>query len=470
MLNRLWLVSVVVVITGCTSGDNERLAPATPAGDLVRVDQEQPGDNCPYGGVAIHTGVDSNSNGALDDSEITATQYVCNGATIVRCTDGGMAISGSVTLHDAADFAQLENVSCVDGDLIVAGVSGELPSLPKLVTVTGEVVIAGNPDVTTLSAFSGVRNIGQSYLIQGNDALTDISQIATLDNVVSVFLIGNNALTDLSGLASLNKLGMKLTISNNRSLTSLHGLEGVSTATTLAIRSNTSLTDITALADLRSAGQLEISGNAALADITLPSLEKLDVRLLLNQNPNLLTISLPELATLSDGIQFSGNPRLASISAPSLLATGTISFENDTSLVSIDASALAYITVDLNFTNLSSITQPRFPSLTAIGGTLRVYNVGPFTSFTGFEGLTSVGSLWITQATGLADFTGLHSLRSISGDFTLAASPDIASFQGLDQMTEIGGNVVISGNQSLPAQVAHDFVNSVSVDGAVTIN
>ncbi|RMH40636.1 MAG: hypothetical protein D6689_13170 [Deltaproteobacteria bacterium] len=46
---------------------------------LVRVDDEPPGENCPYGGVAIHTGIDANANGILDDDEISDTRYVCDG-------------------------------------------------------------------------------------------------------------------------------------------------------------------------------------------------------------------------------------------------------------------------------------------------------------------------------------------------------------------------------------------------------
>jgi hypothetical protein len=44
---------------------------------LVRVDDEPQGANCKYGGTAIHTGVDSDHDDALDDAEITSSQYIC---------------------------------------------------------------------------------------------------------------------------------------------------------------------------------------------------------------------------------------------------------------------------------------------------------------------------------------------------------------------------------------------------------
>ena len=44
---------------------------------LIRLDPEQPGANCPNGGTVIRAGVDTNNDGVLQDSEVTATGYVC---------------------------------------------------------------------------------------------------------------------------------------------------------------------------------------------------------------------------------------------------------------------------------------------------------------------------------------------------------------------------------------------------------
>jgi hypothetical protein len=465
MMNRG--LALAVVLVACTS--NPPAGNPTP-GDLVTVTQEQPGANCQYGGVAIQTGVDTNLDGTLENTEVTNTQYVCNGATVVRCAMGGPAFEGSLTLHDATDFAQLAGVQCIDGDLIIADLAGEIPALPDLQTVTGEVVIAGNNDLTSLNGLSALQNVGQSYLIQGNPLLADISELATVDNVLSVFLIGNNSLTDLAGLSTLDAITTKLVVANNPALTSLHGLENVVTASSLTFRSNNTLADLSALANLRSSTLIEISSNNALTSLALPSLEKVDVRLLINTNATLATVSLPKLATLSDGIVFSGDPVMTSVDAPALLTTGTVTFENDTLLTTIHAPSLAYVTVDLGFTNMGSLSNPQFPALTAIGGTLTVYSVQNFTSFDGFGGLESIGSLYVNQATDLPNFHGLTALQTIAGDFTLVASNKVTSFTGLDVMTDIGGNLTISENQMLSPQVAAAFAASVTVHGTTTIN
>lgn len=73
---------------------------------LIKVESEPPGENCSSGGFRILTGLDSNINNILDDSEILNTQYVCNGTdgvnslfTIVieepgdNCSAGGYKIN-----------------------------------------------------------------------------------------------------------------------------------------------------------------------------------------------------------------------------------------------------------------------------------------------------------------------------------------------------------------------------------------
>ncbi len=53
-------------------------APGTPA--LTAINDEPAGENCAFGGVQVDAGPDSNGNGTLDADEITSTSYVCNGA------------------------------------------------------------------------------------------------------------------------------------------------------------------------------------------------------------------------------------------------------------------------------------------------------------------------------------------------------------------------------------------------------
>lgn len=436
---------------------------------LVRVDPESPGANCQYGGLAVSTGVDHNRDGTLADSEVVSTQYVCNGGSFVHCAPSDVVHMGSLTLRTAGDFSQLDGVTCLDGGLIIAGVAGELPALPDLGTVTGEVIIASNDDITSLNGFSALRRVGQTFLVQGNQALTDVSTLADVDEALSIDIVGNDSLADLAPFTKLDTLAHTLTIANNSSLTSLHGLENVFTAKgALILRGNSNLTDITALANLRSAVAVDVTGNASLASLSLPKLVQLDLRLVANDNPMLATVSAPELISMSEGVQISGNPALTTVSLPSLLSTGAVSFENDISLVSIDAHQLSFLTADLAFSNLHSLDTLGFGSLKAIGGTLRVYGNNPF-SFSGFTRLANVGNLWVVSTAGMPDFTGLSALTKIAGNMTLQSNPQLASFVGLDNMTTIGGNLAILDNAAMTHSTAQAFANKVSVAGSVMI-
>ena len=78
MTSRRWLIAALLV--GCTDPHH--------TSTLVRVDQEAAGANCEFGGVAVNTGADSDDSGSLDDAEITSTEYVCNGASVVKCGTG----------------------------------------------------------------------------------------------------------------------------------------------------------------------------------------------------------------------------------------------------------------------------------------------------------------------------------------------------------------------------------------------
>lgn len=67
---------------------------------LTKITSEAAGANCENGGLRIDTGVDSDSDGILDDSEITATAYVCNGL------DGNVSL---VNITDETEGSNCEN-------------------------------------------------------------------------------------------------------------------------------------------------------------------------------------------------------------------------------------------------------------------------------------------------------------------------------------------------------------------------
>jgi hypothetical protein len=78
-------------------------------GNAVRVSAEPPGSDCANGGTRIETGPDTNNNGALDGSEVTNTTFACQGSattSLVTTTDepaGSNCAGGGVRIDSGID-------------------------------------------------------------------------------------------------------------------------------------------------------------------------------------------------------------------------------------------------------------------------------------------------------------------------------------------------------------------------------
>ncbi|HEX3775048.1 MAG TPA: hypothetical protein VHV51_11330 [Polyangiaceae bacterium] len=69
---------------------------------LVSVDPESAGNHCEFGGIRVRSGIDTNDNGTLDDSEVQSTQYVCNGAPGSSGAAGNGGSAGTLDSGGAA--------------------------------------------------------------------------------------------------------------------------------------------------------------------------------------------------------------------------------------------------------------------------------------------------------------------------------------------------------------------------------
>jgi len=67
-----WVGAVIATLVVVACGEDGVSA-------LLSTETESAGVNCPFGGLRVETGIDENGNGVLDDAEVTATSYVCNG-------------------------------------------------------------------------------------------------------------------------------------------------------------------------------------------------------------------------------------------------------------------------------------------------------------------------------------------------------------------------------------------------------
>jgi photosystem II stability/assembly factor-like uncharacterized protein len=130
-LTRVVIVSLTLAaLSACNLGNSSSSGPSGPSGTngtngtngvsgtsgltaLVAVAAEPPGLNCTNGGNRITSGLDTSGNGALDPSEVTNTQYVCNGAPGSAGTAGAAGANGETTLVATSTVAAGAN--CPNG-------------------------------------------------------------------------------------------------------------------------------------------------------------------------------------------------------------------------------------------------------------------------------------------------------------------------------------------------------------------
>jgi hypothetical protein len=103
---------------------------------LVAVVSEPAGTNCASGGNKVSTGLDTNANGVLDTSEITSSNYICNGANGSNGTNGANGSNGLNTLMAAV--AEPAGSNCSNGGLkVTSGLDSNANNVLDAGEVTG---------------------------------------------------------------------------------------------------------------------------------------------------------------------------------------------------------------------------------------------------------------------------------------------------------------------------------------------
>lgn len=102
----LVLAGAVACSSGAGNGDTAGGAPSVAYQAVIVA----PGADCTYGGIRVDMGIDDNRNGQLDPTEVDATEYVCNGApgavSLVRTTlepAGSHCATGGVLIESGID-------------------------------------------------------------------------------------------------------------------------------------------------------------------------------------------------------------------------------------------------------------------------------------------------------------------------------------------------------------------------------
>ena len=174
------------------------------------------------------------------------------------------------------DNFQINHPNCteIEGDVVISGdYITNLNGLSVLTSLGGWLYICNynNDFLANLTGLDNLTSIEGGLYIEGYNVLTSLTGLEGLTSIGQEFAIFYNAsLASLTGLENLTSIGAGLYIEGNAALTSLTGLEGLnSIGEDFHIGDNTSLTSLTGLGNLTSiGGWFGIEGNAALTSLT----------------------------------------------------------------------------------------------------------------------------------------------------------------------------------------------------------
>ncbi|HVR21131.1 MAG TPA: hypothetical protein VMS65_15570 [Polyangiaceae bacterium] len=136
----LALLSSLGLLAACGSDESPGPPGANGKNSIAQTLPEPPGIECASGGQKVQTGVDENDDGALDDSEVTSTAYVCNGASAQalvdvldilpgdeRCANGGAEIRFGIDINEngTLDLGEYESRVVCAGPTGPEGPEGE---------------------------------------------------------------------------------------------------------------------------------------------------------------------------------------------------------------------------------------------------------------------------------------------------------------------------------------------------------
>ncbi|MFK7934947.1 MAG: T9SS type A sorting domain-containing protein [Saprospiraceae bacterium] len=335
---------------------------------------------------------------------------------------------------------------------------------PGCTELTTTLTIEGN-DITNLSGLAALRKIDDPLVVID----TEVSDLSGLDNVTYIeefYLFTNHSLTSLTGLEAVESMKL-LWISGNSVLQSFDKLTSLTSVTRkLSVTGNSALVNLAGLEQLSFADDLNISSNDNL--LTLQGLHNIvDVlgRMTINANNKLIDLSgLEKLERVEEIFLIKGNAKLTSVQGLNALdycrdlvidanlilpnLSGLSNLNSIDKFEVIDNSQLINLSGLANNLNLKEvlIQNNSLTSFTGFQGvstieTFNVVNNFELINFIGLENLTTVNDFFIDNNPKLVNLTGLEGLDKVVDHFEIINNSSLVSLSGLDNMTQVGNGL-----------------------------
>ncbi len=232
----------------------------------------------------------------------------------------------------------------------------EISGLSNLTEITDGISITWNNNLTNLNGLENISNLGDFLIINGNVKLENIDGLSNINSVGGLLdiryndmllnidglnslesiggdltLFGNNNLLNISGLSNLYSVGGgNIRFEQNHSVNDLSGFLGLNSIDGQFLIKQTGLTSLNGLNNLSSVGSLIIEQNNPLISIeALSGLTTINDHFAIIENGNLSNLEgLNNLTSVSSSISFSNNNLLDNFCAlqPALLSSFTGSY------------------------------------------------------------------------------------------------------------------------------------------------
>lgn len=263
----------------------------------------------------------------------------------------------------------------------------KLPALTMLLLLCVAPAVAAPTSVCPGGEFDG------SYVVKD---VASIDAFAGCTAVTGDFKIEAPSVISLAGLGGLTRVGGDLVVKNSVGLTSLDGLNSVTSVGGLIIDGNPALSSLAALAAIQApkVRLILISRNPKLANLDgLGGMTGVDWDLNLDRNGALTTITALKVTSVGGSLRLSDNPSLKTLDGLSSLTT---------------VGDGVYITRNSALTSLRGLG-----ALTAVGGVLGFSGNAELRSLDGLGTLASTGSIYIDGNPRLATLKGMDGLKAL---------------------------------------------------------
>jgi hypothetical protein len=367
----------------------------------------------------------------------TAPTLNCPADMTVSATSGQNSADVTISVPSAIYDCDLlsytvdvvdENNMTVINNMVVSEGANETLTLPEgdnTVTFTA----IGNNNLSGNCSFMVTVDAGipcSGNVILSTQADVNNFSCTVFDGFLTIDDDGTDPITDLTPLTGLTTVNLRFLIRDCASLTTLDGLESLtSIGTNLDIVNSLSLSDFSALDNLQTVAGTMVMNDVGAQDFSFNSLQSVGGILSMISNDDILDISgfnnLTSVGALSIG--FNPNQELLS---------GFQSLQNiDTDLI---------VTSNNNMTSVSG-----FGALTNIGGLARVSFNAQLQVYPFWGSNVDIGGDLILRITDVFDISNFASIVSVGGDLVIEDNSNLSLCCIIPDMN-IAGNIIINDN------------------------